>query len=390
MNILPAAILALALLTGLASAEPFSYQGQLQDQGLPANGSYDLVFQLFDTVAAGTQIGTNFVLNDAQIIDGNLQAEPDFGPNAFDGSPRYLAIFVRDGDSTNNYTPLTPRSKINPAPEAQYAQIAGTITNPIWTPTQGLITFGDGNDRVLINRSTPLFASQLFGVHNNAPGLVGMIISGPAGASPYYGYSENGLLNAYTYHDSATNQWRLFKGGTALSVNTSHDLTVSNNLIAKQAIADDFLYTTPKTHYLSLSGNGFVSGSLSPFYAAFNQGGAYINLRTSGWLVAPVNLPDDATITKMTVYCADTAAGEMSITLYNNDHGSDLSNSMASVTTSGASSSALTLVTDIIVDPTVVNSAKHYYLRVFSSAWPANNSRRIKSVLIKYTTTQPD
>jgi hypothetical protein len=391
MNTIRTATLTLGLLTSLALAEPFSYQGQLQDEGAPANGSYDLVLQLYDeSGGAGTQIGDSFIINDLVITDGAIEAQPDFGPGAFDGSPRYLAVFVRDGDSEGSYTPLLPRTKINPTPEAQYARVAGTVMNPTWTDTNTGIMFGTGLDSVLINRTEPIFPSQRFGVHSTNPGLVGMIISGPAGASPYYGYAENELLYEYTYHDSASNEWRLNKNGTALSVNTSKDLTVANNLNAKQAIAEDFLYPAPKTHHYSVSGNGFVSGSLSNFYAAFTTGGAYINFRTDGWLVAPVNLPDNAIITKMTAYCADTAVGLMNITLYGNDHGDNFSNIMASVTTSGLSGDSLMLVTDAITDPTVTNADKHYYLRVYSSAWPGDDSRRIKSVVIEYTTTQPD
>ena len=36
-----------------ASADPFTYQGQLKNNGVPAAGNYDFVFTLYDTQAPG-------------------------------------------------------------------------------------------------------------------------------------------------------------------------------------------------------------------------------------------------------------------------------------------------------------------------------------------------
>ncbi|HEY3246063.1 MAG TPA: hypothetical protein VGM03_22195, partial [Phycisphaerae bacterium] len=36
----------------------FTYQGQLNMNGSPANGSYDLQFSLWNAAVAGTQVGT--------------------------------------------------------------------------------------------------------------------------------------------------------------------------------------------------------------------------------------------------------------------------------------------------------------------------------------------
>ena len=35
-----------------------SYQGRLDDVGVPANGSYDFKFSLYDEVTVGTQVGS--------------------------------------------------------------------------------------------------------------------------------------------------------------------------------------------------------------------------------------------------------------------------------------------------------------------------------------------
>ena len=41
----------------LAQTSVFTYQGKLNDGGIPANGSYDMQFKLFDAVSGGNQVG---------------------------------------------------------------------------------------------------------------------------------------------------------------------------------------------------------------------------------------------------------------------------------------------------------------------------------------------
>jgi hypothetical protein len=43
--------------SGAAQATAFTYQGRLTDAGNPANGNYDLRFQLYDAPTGGNVIG---------------------------------------------------------------------------------------------------------------------------------------------------------------------------------------------------------------------------------------------------------------------------------------------------------------------------------------------
>ena len=58
-----AAITTLALLVLTTTAWPaplqsvFTYQGELQDAGTPANGTYDLRFIVYDSALGGSQLG---------------------------------------------------------------------------------------------------------------------------------------------------------------------------------------------------------------------------------------------------------------------------------------------------------------------------------------------
>ena len=73
----------------------FTYQGQLSDAGALANGSYDLRFALFDTVAGGAQIGANRDMPAVAVRAGVFTVQLDFGVSAFPGADRFVEIAVK-------------------------------------------------------------------------------------------------------------------------------------------------------------------------------------------------------------------------------------------------------------------------------------------------------
>jgi hypothetical protein len=116
-------LLALLCLTNLAHAAPlgtqFTYQGKLEDNGVPANGLYDFEFRLFDALLSGNPIGSPVTSNDIPVENGVFTVELNFG--AFSSEARWLAISVRPGASVGVYEALTPRQAITAAPVAQFA-----------------------------------------------------------------------------------------------------------------------------------------------------------------------------------------------------------------------------------------------------------------------------
>jgi hypothetical protein len=124
-------LIAILLISTTAAARPlengystsFTYQGRLTDGGGPATGSYDLEFKLYDALYDGVLLGTD-PLEDVPVSGGLFTVQLDFG-NVFDGRALYLQIGVRPGDSTEGYTPLTPRQQLTPAPYSLYALQSG-------------------------------------------------------------------------------------------------------------------------------------------------------------------------------------------------------------------------------------------------------------------------
>jgi hypothetical protein len=125
----------------------FTYQGELEEGGVPTDGiACDFEFTLWDdsiSTAPGSQIGpaqTFADLDAITVINGRFTIQLDFGTGAFNGDQRWLGVAVRcPPDAT--YTTLWPRQPVTPAPYAAYGAR---------TPWTGLIDIppdiADGDD----------------------------------------------------------------------------------------------------------------------------------------------------------------------------------------------------------------------------------------------------
>jgi hypothetical protein len=127
------------LLGGLASAaaqsplgNEITYQGQLNDAGVLADGDYDFVFRLYDADTGGGQVSGDVTVDDWPVVDGLFTLQLDFGAGAFDGDARWLEVSVRPGDSGGIYTTLSPRQAVTAAPVALYA-LDGPGSGGYWT-----------------------------------------------------------------------------------------------------------------------------------------------------------------------------------------------------------------------------------------------------------------
>jgi hypothetical protein len=118
---------------GTDVSSTFTYQGSLADGNSPANGAYDFRFWLHDAASGGNQIGSSVTSQNVMVTDGLFTTNIDFGPNAFNGQARWLEIGVRPGNSTGNFTHLSPRQALSAAPYALSLQpgavISGTLEN---------------------------------------------------------------------------------------------------------------------------------------------------------------------------------------------------------------------------------------------------------------------
>lgn len=194
--------IALALLAGsalfapaahaqLASPDPtFTYQGRLDDSGLPANGTYQMYFELYAAPAGGSPVGSVGTIAAPASVDvqqGLFSLPLNFGA-AFDGNERFLQVYVRAG-SSGAFTPLPSRQRISPAPYATFsANTRGMSVDssgrfqfgPYATGSRGIIGDAIQGELLELRSNNPNFA--LMSISNTSPsGRVWGLLSTGAG-----------------------------------------------------------------------------------------------------------------------------------------------------------------------------------------------------------------
>lgn len=133
--------LALPALAQGPLGQGFSYQGRLRlGQSYVDHQSCDFTFGLFDAPAGGLQLGQDQPVTGVPVRDGyfrvTLNQAGQFGPAAFSGDRRYLAIAVRCPGDTG-FTPMGGRVELQPVPYARYALNATDPAGVGWNAISG-------------------------------------------------------------------------------------------------------------------------------------------------------------------------------------------------------------------------------------------------------------
>lgn len=180
-----AAILCSAVVQGGTTGNAFTYQGQLKDGRLPANGAYDMIFLLYDGEETGATVapsirfdGRNPNPDAVEVVNGLFNVGLDFG-NVYDGTALWLELRVRL-HAEGSYTTLSPRQPLTATPFALYAMDAPGGSGK-WS-TSGSDIFSNNTGNVGIGTSSPQTKLDVFGedavlriesIHNNfGPKLV--------------------------------------------------------------------------------------------------------------------------------------------------------------------------------------------------------------------------
>lgn len=117
-----------ASLAAHAQGTAFTYQGRLQNNGVPANGAYDLQFSLRDAAVGGNPVGGTNSIAPVAVSNGLFTVTLDFGAGIFTGGERWLEIGVKSNGVAGAHTPLTPLQRLTPSPYAIFAGGAQTAT----------------------------------------------------------------------------------------------------------------------------------------------------------------------------------------------------------------------------------------------------------------------
>jgi hypothetical protein len=135
-----AAIFALLLTLGAnlqAQGTAFTYQGRLNNNGIAANGSYDMAFTLFTNNTGGVALVGPVTNSAVTVSNGLFTTTVDFG-NAFTGTSNWLGIAVST-NGANTFSTLSPRQQLTPTP---YAIFANTASNVLGTVSSSQLSGG--------------------------------------------------------------------------------------------------------------------------------------------------------------------------------------------------------------------------------------------------------
>ena len=180
----------------VAQGTAFTYQGQLQNNGSPASGIYDLTFALVNTNDPATaQVVGGIVTNlNVSVSNGLFTTTLDFGP-VFGGNAAWLAVGVRTHGG-NNFNPLTPWQALTPTPYALFAPSAGMATTASWVAGSnivGTLAVAQLPANVITNGQSGMALSGTF--NGNGAGLTNLTatalaasayVNGPAGQTNIY------------------------------------------------------------------------------------------------------------------------------------------------------------------------------------------------------------
>ena len=212
-----ASILSSLAFTALAQGTAFTYQGQLQNNGSPASGTYDLQFLLYTNNSASSAVAGPVTTNGVMITNGLFTVLVDFGAGVFTGSNYWLQIGV-ETNGVGSFTPLMPRQQLTPVPYAVYAENSGGVNDASISASQFNTLGAPASGQVLAYNGTSLvWSSPATG------GGTSWSLTGNAGTSPasgnFLGTTDN---NPLELHVNSQRALRLdpngnFIGGSAVN-----------------------------------------------------------------------------------------------------------------------------------------------------------------------------
>jgi len=181
-----------------AQTTKFTYQGQLTDNGSPANGVYDLRFTIYDVLTGGSVVGGPVTNAPTSVSNGLFVVTLDFGAGVFSGGDRWLDIGVRTNGSASDYQVLSPRQQFTSTPYAiRAATFSGAISDSQLSPNVARLNANQaftGTNLFLANVDigTGISTEVLLRVRGAQEGIR---IQGPTAGASHIGYISFADLN---------------------------------------------------------------------------------------------------------------------------------------------------------------------------------------------------
>ncbi|MGC9943977.1 MAG: tail fiber domain-containing protein [Verrucomicrobiota bacterium] len=238
-------LVALAILVGVnrgsAQGTAFTYQGQLSDNGIPASGSFDLQFVLYNGSQFGSQAGPSLTNSGVSVTNGLFTTTLDFGAGIFTGTNLWLDISVRT-NGAGAFNELLPRQPLTPTPYSVMANSASNLLGEIpLAQLPGAVLTNDESNAVLGNVTIGDSLTLPFPVTIYTDGGTSPILHGDgnknffagldAGYSLTSGYGNEGVGTGALYTDTS-GSYNVANGYGALESNLNGNNNTANGFDA--------------------------------------------------------------------------------------------------------------------------------------------------------------
>jgi hypothetical protein len=295
-------ILNLPPLTAHAQGTAFTYQGQLQNNGVPASGTYNMQFSLYTTNTNGVAIAGPVSANGVLVANGLFTVTIDFGASPWNGQTNWLQVAVETNGAAA-FTNLSPRQELTPVP---YAIFANSASNLIGTLPAGQLSGMVGNSQ-LVNNSVTVSAGT---------GLSGGGTVALGGSTTLNNTGVTSLTGSQGVTVSAASG-PVTLGSTATSANTAGAIVSRNALGSFSAgnitLAGSLFLPSPPVTIYSGTSPLLHSDSVSNTFVGVNSGAS-----TTG--------PENTAIGYQALFFNTTGSSNVAngdFALYNNVSGSD-------------------------------------------------------------------
>lgn len=401
----------------------FLYQGQLLNNGQPANGEFDMTFQVFNAPTGGTAITTPISIPRVRVTNGLFTTPVPVPASVWNGNRTWMEVSVAFPISLP--VVLTPRQPIQPAPKALWAataDVASTAASVPWAGVAGVpanvanafspwfsvpsgIAYTGGS--VGIGTASP--ASPLH-IRSGASGLApnaGSVLALEAAGSAYFNLlspngNESGILfgrpsagaagAGIIYNNASTPgglQFRTDANTTRLTISNTGAASFASTVNAAGAVtAPNFTYSTPITSFAMFTDVHARSRNGSPVRGAgLGNGGASLDTGTVDALVIPMNLPNGATVTNLRVFVVDNSAARDLSIVFSGYSPAGSFFTLGTAATAGAGTAVQTI--DIPLNVVIDNSTFGYSVLFNATSGVWDSAIQVRAVRVTYTMPRP-
>jgi len=219
----------------------FTYQGQLKDGSMLANGTFSFRFALYTGQSGGRNQGV-VIKDDVVVNKGSFTVQLDFGSDGSSSNESWLDIGVRRANTADSYTELSPRQRLTPMPSAIAAQaeprsVIGVPLAPqdlgAWIKDGRTVRLAVSTDNVGIGTTKPVATLDVAGtIHASEAVTVGNSV----------GLLSSSSLNLIEVDNS-----------NPLAIGLSNPFSTTPNPVAFASIKVGIGTTSP-THTLDING----------------------------------------------------------------------------------------------------------------------------------------